>query len=243
MERSCTRRAWPAESCWPPSTRPGRRSTTCDWRSPPRSASESSLGFDVIAPLSKADAVVVEDADPHPDDTVHNAVLFVLGLDATTLLQHGGIATVPPGVRVSPSGLPWSVELTAPGVHKGSAVAHLCERLGVGRRGVFVFGDGLNDHELLLWAGRGVAMGNAGEETKSIADEVTASSDDDGVAVVVERLLGGHQVWTCRRPLTPRGRRICRPPDVLYMSASSNPAIVGIEPHNVPREMTTTWRR
>ena len=149
-------------------------------------------GFDVIAPLSKADAAVVEDASPHPDDTVHSAVLFVLGLDATTLLQRV-VTVVPPGVHVSPSGLPWSVELTAPGVHKGSAVAHLCERLGVEQRDVVAFGDGLNDHELLAWAGRGVAMGNAGAETKSIADEVTASSDDDGVAVVVERLLGGHR--------------------------------------------------
>ena len=58
-------------------------------------------GFDVIAPLSKADTVVVEDASPHPDDTVHNAVLFVLGPDATTLLQRV-VTAVPPGVHVSP---------------------------------------------------------------------------------------------------------------------------------------------
>ena len=56
--------------------------------------------------------------------------------------------------------------------------------LGVG------FGDGLNDHEMLVWAGHGVAMGNAEDATKAIADEVTATNDDDGVAVVMERLLG-----------------------------------------------------
>ena len=100
------------------------------------------------------------------------------------------MTVVPPGVHVSPSGLPGSIELTAPGVHKGSAVAHLCERLGVEQRDVVAFGDGLNDHEMLAWAGQGVAMGNAEAETKAIADEVTASNDDDGVAVVVERLLG-----------------------------------------------------
>jgi len=145
-------------------------------------------GYDRIAPLSKRDAVVVGDASPRPDDTVHSALLFVVGADATTLVNR--VAPVlPPEVHVAPSGLPGSVELTAPGVNKGSGLAHLCERLGIERGQVVAFGDGLNDHELLVWAGRGVAMGNAAAETKALADEVTTSSDDDGVAVVVERLL------------------------------------------------------
>ena len=145
-------------------------------------------GFDLLAPLTKADAVVVPDARPGPDDTVHSTVLFVLGADAIGLLQLLA-PVVPQEIHISPSGLPGSVELTPPGVHKGSGVAHLCERVGVERDDVVAFGDGLNDHEMLTWAGHGVAMGNADAETKVIADEVTASNDDDGVAVVVERLL------------------------------------------------------
>jgi len=145
-------------------------------------------GFDELAPLTRADAVVVEDASPRPDDTVHSAVLFVLGVDTPDVLARVR-AVVPDGVDVSPSGLPGSVELTAPGVHKGRAVEHLCERLGVDRRDVVAFGDGLNDNEMLTWAGRGVAMANADPATQAIADEVTASNDDDGVAVVIERLL------------------------------------------------------
>ena len=74
-------------------------------------------------------------------------------------------------------------------MHKGSGVAHLCERLGVERDDVVAFGDGLNDHEMLRWAGHGVAMGNADPSTRAIVDEVTASNDLDGVAMVVERLL------------------------------------------------------
>jgi len=147
------------------------------------------LGFDQLAPLSKADAIVVDDAMPHPDDTVHSTVLFALGMDARTVLVQVA-AVVPPDVHVSPSGLPGSVELTAPGVHKGSGLARLCERLGVEPRDVVAFGDGLNDHEMLTWAGHGVAMGNAGDATKAVAAEVTASNDDDGVASVVERLVG-----------------------------------------------------
>ena len=145
-------------------------------------------GFDLLAPLTKADAVVVPDARPGPDETVHSTVLFVLGADTGTLLQRLA-AVVPPELHVSPSGLPGSVELTPPGVHKGSGVAHLCSRVGVERDDVVAFGDGLNDHEMLTWVGHGVAMGNADAETKVIADEVTASNDDDGVAIVVERLL------------------------------------------------------
>jgi len=146
-------------------------------------------GFDQIAPLSKADAIVVDDATPRPDDTVHSTVLFALGMDTSAVLAQVA-AAVPADVHVSPSGLPGSVELTAPGVHKGSGVARLCERLGVEQREVVAFGDGLNDHEMLIWAGHGVAMGNADDATKAIAAEVTTTNDDDGVASVVERLVG-----------------------------------------------------
>lgn len=145
-------------------------------------------GFDVLAPLTKGDAIVVDDASPHTNDAVHSAILFVVGGDTTTLLARVA-AVVPSGVHVSASGLPGSVEMTAPGVHKGSGVAHLCERLGVDRRNVVAFGDGLNDHEMLRWAGRGIAMANAQPPTKAIADQVTTSNDDDGVALVVEQLL------------------------------------------------------
>ncbi len=153
-------------------------------------AFETERGFDVLAPLSKFDATVVDDATPLPEDVVHSAVLFAVGADASALWSQIA-ALVPPGIDVSPSGLPGSVELTAPGVHKGSGVVRLCQLLRIERQRVVAFGDGLNDHEMLMWAGHGVAMGNAADETKAVADEVTASNDRDGVAIVVERLLDG----------------------------------------------------
>ena len=52
------------------------------------------------------------------------------------------------------------------------------------------FGDEFNDHEMLQWAGHAVAMANAHPATRDLADEVTLSNLDDGVAVVIERLLG-----------------------------------------------------
>lgn len=145
-------------------------------------------GFDVIAPLTKADTIPVDDASEVAGDAVHSTVMFALDMDAADLLAL--VRPVIDGdVHVSPSGLICSIELTAPGVHKGSGVARLCERVGVHRRDVVAFGDGLNDVEMLTWAGHGIAMGNAEPAVKAIADEVAATNDDDGVAEVVERLL------------------------------------------------------
>lgn len=148
-------------------------------------------GFGQLAPLTKAETITVDDPGPLPDDTVFSTLLFALGADASVVLRR--VAPVMTGdVHVTPAGLPGSIELTPPGVHKGSGVARLCERIGVSQRDVVAFGDGLNDLEMLTWAARGIAMGNADEALKAIADEVTATNDDDGVAIVVERLLTEH---------------------------------------------------
>jgi hypothetical protein len=82
-----------------------------------------------------------------------------------------------------------AVELGPVGIDKSSGLAWLCAHLGIDRRDVVAFGDEYNDHAMLAWAGRGVAMGNAADATRAVADEVTLTNADDGVAVVVERLL------------------------------------------------------
>jgi hydroxymethylpyrimidine pyrophosphatase-like HAD family hydrolase len=46
-----------------------------------------------------------------------------------------------------------------------------------------------NDIPMFDWAGHGVAMANAHPELKAVADEVTTSNEDDGIAVVLERLF------------------------------------------------------
>jgi Cof subfamily protein (haloacid dehalogenase superfamily) len=79
-----------------------------------------------------------------------------------------------------------AVEVTAAGVNKATAVAEL----GVPAGEVVAFGDYPNDIPMLQWAGHGVAMGNAHPDVLAIADEVTATNDEDGVALVLERLAG-----------------------------------------------------
>jgi len=81
------------------------------------------------------------------------------------------------------------LELSRADVHKAVTVERLLEGSGVAPSEVVAFGDMPNDRELVEWAGWGVAMGNGHPELRAVADEVTATNDDDGVAVVVERLL------------------------------------------------------
>jgi Cof subfamily protein (haloacid dehalogenase superfamily) len=82
----------------------------------------------------------------------------------------------------------WTVELSAAGVNKAAALAELCDERGVDAADVVAFGDFLNDLPMLAWAGRSVAVANAHPDVIAEADEVTASNDEDGVAVVLERL-------------------------------------------------------
>ena len=80
------------------------------------------------------------------------------------------------------------VEVMAAGVAKEAALAEVAEELGVAQQEVIAFGDQVTDAGMLRWAGRGVAVANAHKSALEAADEVTASNDDDGVALVLERL-------------------------------------------------------
>jgi hydroxymethylpyrimidine pyrophosphatase-like HAD family hydrolase len=76
------------------------------------------------------------------------------------------------------------VEIAGAGVTKAFALAGL----GVPPEQVVAFGDMPNDVPMLEWAGLGVAVANAHPDALAAADEVTASNDEDGVALVLERL-------------------------------------------------------
>jgi Cof subfamily protein (haloacid dehalogenase superfamily) len=81
------------------------------------------------------------------------------------------------------------LELSHPSAHKAATVERLLLERGIDPAEVVAFGDMPNDLELIRWAGWGVAVANAHPVLREAADEVTASNDDDGVALVVERLL------------------------------------------------------
>ena len=75
------------------------------------------------------------------------------------------------------------LDLAPEGVSKASALADVAGELGIDRADVLAIGDGRNDLEMLRWAGRGVAMGQAPDVVKEAADAVTTTWEQDGVAV------------------------------------------------------------
>jgi HAD superfamily hydrolase (TIGR01484 family) len=75
------------------------------------------------------------------------------------------------------------LDLAPVGVSKASGVAYVAEQFGVSAADVLAIGDGRNDIELLSWAGRGVAMGQAVQAVIDAADDVTATVAEDGAAL------------------------------------------------------------
>ncbi|MEV6211446.1 HAD family hydrolase [Kitasatospora sp. NPDC051914] len=111
----------------------------------------------------------------HPtlsDDELADAALRVAG-------DLVGVVMAGPGV----------VELLPPGLSKATGLAVAALRLGVKRTETIAFGDMPNDLPMFAWAAYGVAMAGAHEQLRAVADEVTAGNDEDGVALVLERVF------------------------------------------------------
>ncbi|MFD0316061.1 HAD family hydrolase [Streptomyces flavalbus] len=81
------------------------------------------------------------------------------------------------------------VELLPLGLSKATGLSLAARRLGVRSAETIAFGDMPNDLPMFAWASYGVAMANAHESLRAVADEVTSSNEEDGIAVVLERLL------------------------------------------------------
>jgi len=132
----------------------------------------------VVAPIEELCAepvskVLVRHPSPAPEGLANRVRVIVDGMAGVT---HSSDETF--------------LELSRPGVHKAATLERLVAESGFAAADVIAFGDMPNDLEMLTWAGHGVATANAHPMVLAIADEVTASNDDDGVAVVIERLLG-----------------------------------------------------
>ncbi|MFF9818683.1 Cof-type HAD-IIB family hydrolase [Streptomyces sp. NPDC014006] len=82
------------------------------------------------------------------------------------------------------------VEVLPPGTTKAAGVERAARLLGCDAAETIAFGDMPNDIPLLAWAGHGVAVGNAHPALRAMADEIAPGNEEDGVAVVLERLFG-----------------------------------------------------
>jgi Cof subfamily protein (haloacid dehalogenase superfamily) len=87
------------------------------------------------------------------------------------------------------SAFPFNYEIGGKGVSKASALAFICEHLGVDQRETMGFGDNLNDKSMIEFAGIGVAVGNAVDEAKQAANFVTGSNEEGGVADAIEKFV------------------------------------------------------
>jgi hypothetical protein len=136
---------------------------------------------------SELDARRMDDADLFfAEDPVVRKI--VVAGDERVLEQLEPALKAVEGVYVTSS---WhgNREIMVAGADKANAAKRLAARLGVEPPEVLAIGDHRNDLELIAWAGTGVAMGNAAAELKEIADWVTASNDQDGVAKALRRYI------------------------------------------------------
>lgn len=82
---------------------------------------------------------------------------------------------------------PFYLEATMKGISKASSLKMICNKLNIKREEVMAFGDAENDMSMLQFAGHGVAMENACDSLKKVADEVTLSNNDDGIAHTIHK--------------------------------------------------------
>ena len=84
---------------------------------------------------------------------------------------------------------PFYFEYTDKGIDKAKALDIVFPKMGILAENMIAFGDGQNDRSIIEYAGIGVAMGNAVPEILDIADEVTLTNDEDGIAAMLDRFF------------------------------------------------------
>ncbi|KPI13156.1 Cof-like hydrolase [Actinobacteria bacterium OK074] len=145
------------------------------------------LHMEVPDTLTPAEKILAPDgiggAEPVLKILAYHAELDPDAFLTLARLAIGDRATV---TRSSPSAL---LEISAAGVSKASTLALCCAERGISHEEVVAFGDMPNDIEMLTWAGRSYAMGNAHPDVLAAASDHTAGNDEDGVAQVIEQLL------------------------------------------------------
>lgn len=142
------------------------------------------MPVDLLADISVAR---VDDALAAVDGPVLTWLVYAPSIDTPALIDELA-PEMPLGTEIRPSGLDMA-EIAAAGVNKAAGLEVICQRYGITAAETIAFGDGLNDIDMLRWAGQAVAMSNAPAEVRAVADVVAPNHHDDGVAVVIEQLL------------------------------------------------------
>jgi Cof subfamily protein (haloacid dehalogenase superfamily) len=138
----------------------------------------------------RADPTVVSDFTPYL-----TSACKIVGSSADSALLHrceramqqalGGQATA---VRSQT----YYLDITPPGCDKGTFVQTMARRLGISTDAVATIGDMQNDLAMFRASGVSFAMGNATEDVRKAASQVTASNEDEGFAKAIEMILNGN---------------------------------------------------
>jgi HAD superfamily hydrolase (TIGR01484 family) len=151
---------------------------------------EVGVGYRVNAPFPEGEVsgrITVEDVDSLVSEPVTRVVIRAPEHDAREFAEVvEGLGPTETNYYIGYTA--W-LDLAPEGVSKASGLELVCARLDVARADVLAIGDGFNDVEMLQWAGRGVAMGQAPDEVVAAADAVTDSVADDGLATELLRYL------------------------------------------------------
>lgn len=81
------------------------------------------------------------------------------------------------------------IEFMKKGCNKATGIEKLAQHLGIKKEEIIAIGDANNDKEMIEFAGLGVAMGNADDEIKKMANFITKSNEKDGVAYVIDKFI------------------------------------------------------
>lgn len=147
--------------------------------------------------LEIEDTLYINQADERPDATVVDDLLRFVDQPISKVLFQAEkaeelpeyLALLPEDVRALVSTKVALVQVMGRTTSKGAALAEMVKRWDLSLENVVSFGDDVNDVEMIEHCGLGVAMSNAVDEVKAVADMATASNDEDGVALVLEQLL------------------------------------------------------
>lgn len=131
-------------------------------------------GVETLEELGSRPVCRVVVRDPHSSDE-----------DFVQLAEHLGLH----GITYSIGYSAW-IDIAPDGVSKATALAEVAEHYGVAQADVLALGDGRNDVEMLAWAGRGVALGDAPDDVKQVADHVTGPFLEGGTTDELSRWFG-----------------------------------------------------
>lgn len=151
--------------------------------------------------LRHFDQVFVETFTAGQDPKEHGDLLNILKDDPTCVLVHPQdhhvkelrellVDSHAEVIDQRVWGAPWNViEIVKAGMNKAIGLKKISEFYQIPQERIIAFGDEDNDLEMIEYAGQGIAMGNGIDELKGIADHITLTNEEDGIAVYLEEVL------------------------------------------------------